>query len=128
MLKHAFEPLGFNRVEFLTDYFNERSQSALRRIGAKYEGTGYMHEGLTLLVRYACNTLGLHRLEANIQPDNERSQRLVERCGFVREGVSRNCLFINGGWRDHVRWCFIDDRRTLRVQSGLESARRIFSR
>ena len=38
MLKHAFETLGFNRVEFLTDYFNERSQSALRRIGAKYEG------------------------------------------------------------------------------------------
>ena len=74
-----------------------------------------MFEGLSLLLNYACNSLGLHRLEANIQPENERSQRLVERCGFVNEGVSRNFLFINGAWRDHVRWCYIDPRTSLRV-------------
>lgn len=38
MLKHAFETLGCNRVEFKTDALNERSRNAILRIGAKQEG------------------------------------------------------------------------------------------
>ncbi|MEM7001377.1 MAG: GNAT family protein [Pseudomonadota bacterium] len=83
---------------------------------AAYQGTGYMQEGLLQLIRHACSTMGLHRLEANIQPDNIRSQRLVERCGFVCEGLSRDFLYINGAWRDHQRWCYVDQRASLRAQ------------
>ncbi|MFT7652462.1 MAG: ribosomal-protein-alanine N-acetyltransferase [Limisphaerales bacterium] len=84
-------------------------------VGAKFNGQGLMFEGLTLLVKHACSTLGLHRLEANIQPDNLPSQRLVERCGFVEEGISKDFLYINGAWRDHVRWCYVDARSSLRA-------------
>jgi N-acetyltransferase len=35
---HAFETLGMNRVELLTDYLNERSRRAILRLGAKEEG------------------------------------------------------------------------------------------
>ena len=87
-------------------------------VGARHQGKGYMSEGLTLLLRFACQTLGLHRLEANIQPDNTPSQQLVERCGFVNEGISRNFLFIHGAWRDHIRWCYVDPRETLRHESS----------
>ncbi len=83
-------------------------------VGAEFHGCGYMREGLQLVVDYATHTLGLHRLEANIQPDNTRSQRLVQRCGFVREGYSKNFLYINGAWRDHERWCYVAPRTTLR--------------
>lgn len=38
MLRHAFETLGCNRVEFKTDALNERSRNAILRIGAKQEG------------------------------------------------------------------------------------------
>lgn len=38
MLTHAFETLGMNRVELLTDYLNERSRRAILRLGAKEEG------------------------------------------------------------------------------------------
>ena len=38
MLTHAFENLGMNRVEFLTDYFNQTSRNAILRLGAKQEG------------------------------------------------------------------------------------------
>ena len=38
MLKYAFEKWGCIRVEFKTDSLNERSRSALLRIGAKQEG------------------------------------------------------------------------------------------
>src|SRR5688572_10423968 len=39
MLRHAFETLGCNRVEFKTDALNEKSRRALRGIGAMEEGT-----------------------------------------------------------------------------------------
>ena len=39
MLRHAFDVLGANRVEFKTDSRNERSRQALRGIGAVEEGT-----------------------------------------------------------------------------------------
>lgn len=38
MLSHAFETLKLNRVEFLTDYLNDRSRKAILRLGAREEG------------------------------------------------------------------------------------------
>lgn len=38
MLTHAFETMGLNRVEFLTDYLNTTSRNAILRLGAKEEG------------------------------------------------------------------------------------------
>ena len=38
MLTHAFEVMDLNRVEFLTDYLNEKSRNAILRLGAKEEG------------------------------------------------------------------------------------------
>lgn len=38
LLQHAFEQLGCIRVEFKTDSLNERSRTALKRIGAHEEG------------------------------------------------------------------------------------------
>lgn len=39
LLKHCFETLGLIRVFFKTDSNNIRSQKAMEKIGAKYEGT-----------------------------------------------------------------------------------------
>lgn len=39
LLTHAFEDLGMGRVYWKTDHLNERSQNAIRRLGASYEGT-----------------------------------------------------------------------------------------
>lgn len=38
MLSHAFETLSVNRVEFITDHFNQASQRAILRLGATHEG------------------------------------------------------------------------------------------
>jgi len=43
LLRHAFEELRFNRVEFKTDVLNEKSRNALLRIGAKQEGIMRKH-------------------------------------------------------------------------------------
>ena len=38
MLTHAFETLGLNRVELMTDYLNAAPRRAILRFGAKEEG------------------------------------------------------------------------------------------
>jgi len=38
MLTHAFEVMGLNRVEIITDMLNENSRRAILRLGAKEEG------------------------------------------------------------------------------------------
>ncbi len=43
MLTHAFETLGLNRVELLTDYLNTKSRNAILRLGAKQEGVLRSH-------------------------------------------------------------------------------------
>jgi len=67
-------------------------------------GQGYLAEGVRLMLWYAFQELRLHRVEASIQPGNEASLRLVQRLGFRQEGYSPDMLFIDGAWRDHVRW------------------------
>jgi RimJ/RimL family protein N-acetyltransferase len=43
LLQHAFETLGCIRVELKTDALNQRSRAAIRRIGAREEGTLRSH-------------------------------------------------------------------------------------
>jgi ribosomal-protein-alanine N-acetyltransferase len=68
----------------------------------RHQGRGLMHEGLSLLIDYAFGELNLHRIMANHMPRNDRSARVLARLGFVREGLARAYLFLNGVWEDHV--------------------------
>ena len=43
LLRHAFEILGCNRVELVTDVLNARSRAAIERLGAKQEGIHRAH-------------------------------------------------------------------------------------
>lgn len=43
LMTHAFETLGWNRVQFVTDIRNERSQAAIAKLGAKREGVLRSH-------------------------------------------------------------------------------------
>jgi ribosomal-protein-alanine N-acetyltransferase len=71
-------------------------------IDADFEGQGLMHEALEAAIAHVLSSLHLHRIQASYVIDNRRSGKLLDRLGFVREGLARNYLFINGAWRDHV--------------------------
>jgi ribosomal-protein-alanine N-acetyltransferase len=71
-------------------------------IDREHEGRGLMHEALAASIDWLFETMKLHRVQANHLSENERSARLLARLGFVREGLARDYLFINGAWRDHV--------------------------
>ena len=72
------------------------------QIDRGHEGRGLMAEALRALNAFAFRELRLHRIMANYRPENARSARLLERLGFVREGLAKDYLFIDGAWRDHV--------------------------
>lgn len=72
-----------------------------------HNGQGFMRQALQLALEKVFTELNLHRVEANIQPDNLASIRLVEKLGFKREGFSEKYLFINGAWRDHLRYALL---------------------
>ncbi len=76
MLSHAFEELGFVRVQIHTDTRNIRSQKAIERLGAVYEGIlrchmitkgGYIRDSMVFSITYPdwpnVKTLLQHRLE-----------------------------------------------------------------
>lgn len=72
------------------------------QIAQLHEGQGLMSEALRATNEFVFREMRLHRIMANYRPENERSGRLLERLGFVREGVARDYLFIDGAWRDHI--------------------------
>jgi ribosomal-protein-alanine N-acetyltransferase len=87
-------------------------------VGAPYAGTGYMRDGLELVLERAFVDLRLHRVEANIQPGNAASIALAQGAGFHREGFSPRYLKIDGQWRDHERWAILVEDWRKRMSSS----------
>lgn len=71
-------------------------------VGAPFAGRGYMTAALRALLPSLFGELHLHRIEAACIPTNAASIRVLEKCGFVREGLARRYLCINGVWQDHL--------------------------
>jgi ribosomal-protein-alanine N-acetyltransferase len=59
-------------------------------------GQGLAHEAMRALLAHCFTALDAHRIEAHIEPDNAASLRLADRLGFRREGLMRDCLFVDG--------------------------------
>lgn len=75
----------------------------------KHTKQGYMFEALNLLIDYAFNELNLHRLEAGVMPSNIASYKVLEKCGFMREGLLRKNVHINGHWEDHYIYGLLNE-------------------
>lgn len=75
----------------------------------KHTKQGYMYEALTIIIDFAFNELKLHRLEAGVMPSNKASYQLLERCGFIREGLLRKNVHINGQWEDHYIYGLLNE-------------------
>ena len=80
-------------------------------IGARYARKGYMTAAVRAVIPFVFDTLELHRLEAACLPANVASIKLLEKTGFVREGVARRYLRINGVWEDHLLYALVDSDR-----------------
>ena len=74
-----------------------------------HTGRGLATCAVAEVVQFAFGEAALHRLEAGTLPDNHASQRVLEKNGFVRFGLARRLIEINGAWRDHVLFELVQD-------------------
>ncbi|MGV1949533.1 GNAT family N-acetyltransferase [Agrobacterium vitis] len=51
--------------------------------------------------------IGLHRVELDVHADNDRAIRLYESVGFVREGVARDAVRIDGRFVDVIHMAIL---------------------
>jgi ribosomal-protein-alanine N-acetyltransferase len=78
-------------------------------IGEPFAGYGYMTAALRALIPSLFGELHLHRVEAACIPTNDASIRVLQKCGFVREGLARRYLCINGVWQDHLLFALLQE-------------------
>jgi [ribosomal protein S5]-alanine N-acetyltransferase len=71
-------------------------------VGRPYAGQGRMKEAVKTVLPFAFTTVRLNRVEAACMPSNVASIRVLESTGFVREGLARSYLKINGRLEDHL--------------------------
>ncbi|MFB9948090.1 GNAT family N-acetyltransferase [Rhizobium puerariae] len=73
--------------------------------------SGYRDKGLgTRLITTTLNDAkarGLHRVELHVHADNPRAVALYEKVGFVREGVARDAVRIDGRYIDAIQMAVI---------------------
>lgn len=78
------------------------------KFSSAYHHQGYAGEAIREGISIMFRELGIHRIQAKVLPENAPSMRLLGRLGFRQEGVMRECLFMNGRWRDHVLFSLIN--------------------
>jgi RimJ/RimL family protein N-acetyltransferase len=99
--KETGEYLG----EVVLNHIDEVNRSANFRIalkGSKYYGRGIGTEAARLMVGYGFKVLELHRIDLEVFTFNPRALHVYEKLGFVREGVRREVLLLDGTYYDAI--------------------------
>ena len=71
-------------------------------------GNGYATEACNATNRMIFKEFDLHRIEARVSEENTRSVRMLERMGVVFEGKEFGSVFIQGAFRDHLRYALLN--------------------
>ncbi len=61
-----------------------------------------------LIVRFAFEQLGLHRISLVVLDVNARAQAAYRRCGFTPEGVMRETVLLDDGWRSDIAMSILE--------------------
>jgi ribosomal protein S18 acetylase RimI-like enzyme len=72
-----------------------------------YRGRGIGARLMDQALKQAFAT-GFVRVELSVRADNTRAIRLYEKVGFVREGVLRDAVFVDGEFHDAIAMALID--------------------
>jgi [ribosomal protein S5]-alanine N-acetyltransferase len=83
-------------------------------------GKGYGTETTRLLLEHAFRTMNLHRVWLRTHADNHAGLRAYEKAGFGVEGVQRDAVFRDGGYKDMVLMAILrpDWERSIGEGSG----------
>lgn len=84
-------------------------------VSERFAGKSVIPTAVALATDYCFFQMGLHRMEICIRPENEPSLRVVQKLGFRYEGLRRNYIHIDGGWRDHFCFALTSDELPVGV-------------
>ncbi len=91
--------------------FNRAGHLQSAQIGYKvdqeFRRRGFAKEALYATCLDMLYTENFHRIEAWVLPYNTPSCRLLEGLGFVREGLMRDKVLLNGNWEDHYLYSLV---------------------
>lgn len=71
-------------------------------------GFGYMTEAIKAGCQYMFKYQQLHRIQADVMPHNARSNSTILRSGFIRQGLNKDYMAIDGRWEDHQTYALIN--------------------
>jgi RimJ/RimL family protein N-acetyltransferase len=91
------------------DQHNRRARFAIGLFAPELLGRGLGTEATRLVLRHAFETLRLHRVDLRVLQSNGRAIRCYEKCGFVREGLERDSVLVDGAWDSDVIMSILED-------------------
>ena len=78
-------------------------------IDEQFVGKGIASEAAHIVKTFGFEHVHLNRIEAYVSPRNHGSIKVLEKNEFLREGLLRKLLFINGKWEDHYMYASLSD-------------------
>ncbi|MDD2999524.1 MAG: GNAT family protein [Candidatus Riflebacteria bacterium] len=91
------------------DYGIQRSAGVSYWLNEENAGHGLMTEALATVVSFAFEEAALHRIWLNAINQNLASLKLAAKLGFIKEGILRQNLFINGSWQDSTLFALLEN-------------------
>jgi RimJ/RimL family protein N-acetyltransferase len=84
-------------------WINHKSEISIF-IKKEMQSKGYGSEALTTILDYGFNRLNLYRMEAEVIDSNTASIKILKQHGFREEGRLREAKFVNGKYKDLLRF------------------------
>ncbi|MGP1612126.1 MAG: GNAT family N-acetyltransferase [Catonella sp.] len=78
------------------------------KIDRDFSGEGLTTEAVRCAISHLFTDEKLHRIEALIATDNLISIKVIENLGFSKEGIKRECVNINGNWKNCFQYSLLN--------------------
>ncbi len=90
-------------------YADTKSCNIGYKVDSLYHNRGIATTLVSQCVKIMCEEKGLHRFDSYILPTNAPSLRVMEKLGWIDEGIAYKYAFINGTWKDHKHFVYINN-------------------
>lgn len=93
----------------LSGLANENRSILIKRIAMAEPGQGRGREAMRRILRLCFLTCNAHRVWLDVYPENERARRVYRALGFQEEGVMRDCILTDSGFRSLILMSLLEN-------------------
>ena len=98
---------------------NHNKVLEFRRITINEKGLGFGREAIQLLKKLCFEKIRFHRLWFDVYDDNDKAIRLYESEGFIKEGILRDNIKTDNGYRSQRIYSMIENEYRPIYKNGL---------